>query len=118
RISDISVSASSQFYVPVDTILPVGFGTSRDIKIELRRDDTFAIFAGNVYGSEMDPLTDVTVTVSGHSSVTDSEGHFKIILPLTEQREELPISLVCPGYNSVYREDETPGQSLKFIMHK
>lgn len=118
RFSDISVHASSQFYVAVDTIIPVGFGTTRDVQIELMRDDTFAIYAGNVYTSDMNPLPEVTVTVLGHSSVTDSEGYFKIILPLAEQREELPISLDCPGYRSILREDETPGQSLKFIMHK
>lgn len=118
RFSDISVSVSSQFYVPVDTILPVGFGTTRDIQIELRRDDTFAIYAGIVYDAEMDPLQGVSVIVSGQTAVTDSEGNFRIFIPLSEQREELPILLEKSGYSSILRVDEIPGQSLKFIMHR
>lgn len=118
RFSDIRISASSQFYTPIDTVIPVGLGLTRDVSLELKRDDTFAIYAGTVYDSEMDPLQDVTVTVCGHSSVTDSEGNFYIVLPLAEQRQELPISLEKDGYRSILREDETPGQSLKFILHK
>lgn len=118
RFSDIRISASSQFFTPIDTIIPVGFGLTRDVSIDLKRDDTFAIYAGTVYDSEMDPLQDVTVTVCSHSAVTDSEGNFSIILPLAEQQQELPISLEKAGYRSILREDETPGQSLKFILHK
>lgn len=118
RFSDLQISASSQFYTPIDTIIPVGFGLSRDVCIELKRDDTFAIYAGTVYDSEMDLLQDVSVTVCGHTSVTDSEGNFRIVLPLAEQRQELSISLEKQGYSSITRDDETPGTSLKFIMHK
>lgn len=118
RFSDLRISVASQFFVPVDIILPVGLGLSRDINIELRRDETFAIYAGTVYDSEMDPLQDVSVTVSSHTVVTDAEGNFRIVLPLSEQREELPIILEKSGYNSITREDETPGKSLKFIMHQ
>lgn len=109
RFSDICISVSSEFDVPVDTMLFVGFGTIRDVQIELKRDNTFAIFAGNVYQSDMNPLPEVAVTVSGHTSVTDNEGYFTIILPLAEQREELPISLECHGYIPYIRENETPG---------
>ncbi len=118
RFSDLQLMATSQFYTPIDTMIPVGFGLSRDVNIDLKRDDTFAIYAGTVYDFEMDPLQDVTVTVFGHSSTTDSGGNFSLTIPLAEQRQELPISLEKQGYRSILREDETPGQSLKFIMHK
>lgn len=118
RFSDLRVSVVSQFFVPVDTVLPVGLGLSRDINIILRRDDTFAIYAGTVYDSEMKPITDVSVNVCGHISVTDAEGYFYINLPLAEQRQEMPITIEKSGYKSIFREDETPSQSLKFIMHQ
>lgn len=118
RFSDLKISFASQFFVPIDTVIPVGFGLSRDVNFELIRDDTFAVYAGTVYDSEMDPLQAVSVTVNGHTAVTDSEGNFRIALPLPEQRVELPILLEKEGYNSITREDETPGTTLKFIMHK
>ncbi|MDE7456139.1 MAG: toll/interleukin-1 receptor domain-containing protein [Prevotella sp.] len=117
RFSALQVSVTSQFHIPVDTSISVGFGLNRDVNIELKRDDTFAIYAGTVYDSEMNPLQDVIVAICGHTSVTDSEGNFSIILPLSEQRQELPISIEKNGYLSILREDEPPGQSLKFIMH-
>lgn len=118
RFSNLRISAASQFFVPVDTVIPVGLGLRCHINIDLRRDDTFAIYAGTVYDTEMDPVQDVSVTVCGHSAVTDSEGNFRIVLPLWEQREELPIILEKSGYSSIIRDDETPGISLKFIMHR
>ncbi len=117
RFSNISIFASSQYYIPIDTIIPVGFGVSRDINLELRRDDTFAIFAGEVYDENMNPLSEVSVSVAGHVAVTNQEGEFSITLPLPEQRQELPILLEKSGYSSITRDDEIPGTSLKFIMH-
>lgn len=118
RFSALHVAVASQFYTPVDTVIPVGLGISRDIDIELKRDNTFAVFAGTVYDSEMAPLPGVTVTVCGLSSTTDAEGNFAITLPLSEQRQELPITLEKTGYTTTLRQDETPSQSLKFILHK
>lgn len=118
RFSDVAICARSKFFTTVDTFVPVGFGLSREVGIDLRRDDTFAIYAGTVYDSEMDPLEDVTVAIGQHSSHSDAEGRFSITLPLAEQRVELPIVLEKPGYISVLREDETPGRDLKFIMHR
>lgn len=118
RFSDISVTTSSLFFTTLDTVIPVGFGTKRIIHLDLKRDDTFAVYAGIVYDDDMAPLQEATVSVSGHDTVTDAEGRFSIILPLAEQREELPISLHCRGYRTVFREDEIPGTSLSFIMHR
>lgn len=118
RFSDVSICAQSKFFIPVDTIVPVGFGLSRKVSIDLRRDDTFATYAGTVYDSEMDPLEGVSVTIGSHIALSDAEGHFSITLPLSEQRVELPIVLDKTGYISIFREDETPGRDLKFIMHR
>ena len=118
RFSDIILTAGAQFFVPVDTVIPTGFGIRRDITLSLLRDDSFAVFKGTVYDDDMNPLPGVEVSLAGFSAMTTSAGEFSIILPLEMQRIEQSISLSKDGYNPIIREDETPGTDLKFIMHK
>lgn len=117
RFSNIEIVAGAQFYVPIDTLIPTGFGTKRCIDIYLERDNTFAIFKGTVYDDNMNPLQGVVVSVAGYSATTISSGEFMITLPLELQRIEQRISLSKDGYNHIVRDDETPGDNLKFIMH-
>lgn len=117
RFSDQQISVSSQFFIPADTAVSVGLAINRDIYITLKRDDSFAIYAGTVYDDELKPLQDVTVTVGQYSSFSDSRGYFHISIPLMDQRAELPITLEKAGFKTINREDESPGKSIKFIMH-
>lgn len=118
RFSDIRLNAEAQFFVPIDTVIPTGFGLKRDINLNLLRDDSFAIFKGTVYDDDMNPLAGVSVSLAGFSATTTSAGEFSINLPLEMQRIEQSITLTKEGYNAIAREDETPGSDLKFIMHK
>lgn len=118
RFSDISLSAESQFYKTVDSIIPVGAGVHKTIAINLLRDNTFARYEGDVYDGDMNPLPNAVFTVNDCSSITDSNGHFSIDLPLSEQRAELPITLYKDGFQTITREDETPSRDLKYIMHR
>lgn len=118
RFKDVSVKVSSQFFNQIDTMIRPGFGTSKRIILSLHRDRTFADYSGIVYDDEMEPLQGAEVRIKDFETVTDSEGKFTISIPLTEQRVELPIKIYKPGYKSIEREDETPGEELKFIMHR
>ena len=118
RFSHINLIAGAQFFVGVDTTLPVGFGLRRDIQLNLMRDNTFAIFKGTVYDDDMKPLSGVDVSVAGHSDKTTPAGTFSIILPLDLQRIDQTISITKEGYKKIERDDETPGNDLRFIMHK
>lgn len=117
RFSDIAITARSQFFTPIDTVVPTGFGVKCDISITMRRDDSFAVYAGTVYDEEMNELEGVSVTVCGTTAVTDTKGHFSIILPLEEQRAVQHIALRKENYRSVGRGDEVPSRNLKYIMH-
>lgn len=116
RFSNVDIAVLSQFFIPVDTVVRTGYGISRNVPVELRRDGSFATFAGVIYDSDMNPLEGVIVTIGEHHVLTNMDGTFSITLPMAEQREQLPISLVKDGYKSVDREDEVPGSHLKFIM--
>lgn len=118
RFSDIRVKVESQFYESVDTIIPTGFGVTRQLFIDLHRDDTFALYAGHIYDEDMNPLENVEVKVDGETILTDSSGAFSLRIPLDRQRPELAITLMKEGYKTVTREDEVPGNDLRFLMYK
>lgn len=118
RFSDIKLNAGAQFFVPIDTVIPTGFGLRRSINLTLLRDDSFAIFKGTVYDDDMNPLPGVKVSVAGYSATTISSGEFTVTLPLELQRIEQAITLSKDGYKTIVRDDETPGDDLRFIMHK
>lgn len=118
RFSHITLKADAQFFVGIDTLIPVGFGLRNDIRLDMMRDDTFALFKGTVYDADMNPLYGVDVSVAGHSDKTTPAGTFSIILPLDLQKADQTISLAKEGYRKIEREDETPGHDLRFIMHK
>ena len=118
RFSKISIKADSKFFEGVDTAMPTGYGLRRNIKIRLLRDQTFAVFSGTVYDEEMEPLSDVEVTLAGYSAMTDSKGFFTITIPLEKQQTEQSVTLQKSGYNTLTRSDEPPGTEIKYIMHK
>lgn len=118
RFSNIKLNTNAQFFIPIDTVIPTGFGLRRDINLNMVRDNSFALFKGTVYDDDMNPLPGVEVHVAGFSATTITNGEFTITLPLELQRIEQSITLSKDGYNAIVREDETPGTDLKFIMHK
>lgn len=118
RFSSVHIKASSKFFQPVDTQISPGFGLEQKIDIPLLRDDSFAVFSGTVYNINMTPLDGVAISISGKSTLTNSEGYFFISLPIELQRAELPITLSKDGYTTLQREDEVPGKKLKYIMRK
>lgn len=118
RFSEFSLSAESQFFNKVDTVVPVGFGLQKTVDIHLKRDDTFAVFQGHVFDSDLNPIENAKVSVAARECETNSEGEFSIRLPLAEQRLEQSISIEKSGYTPIERDDEIPGTELKFIMHR
>lgn len=117
RFSKNQLTVSSKFFNPIDTLVSTGFGMKRIIDLNMTRDDSFADFDGCVYDEDMNPLSDVEVEVAGIKSTTNEKGEFRIKVPLSRQRAELPIRLSKTGYATIDRDDETPGKELKFIMH-
>ncbi len=118
RFSDIKVRAKASFFIPVDTVISSGFGSSRDIVLNMCRDSSFAFFNGTVYDEDMNPLPGVEVSLAGYTVTTGASGEFTVSLPLESQRIEHSIVLSKKGYKPIIRDDETPGTELKFIMHR
>lgn len=117
RFGSIKVRAAAPFFLPVDTTIATGFGLSRSISLDLRRDDSFAGFRGTVYDPDMNPLEGVSVSIGTHTATTDRDGHFTLSLPLAEQRPSQAITLTHPAYRTQTRPDEHPSSTLKYILH-
>lgn len=70
-------------------------------QINIRRDDTFGIFAGQVVDEDGDPVAGVNVAIDGHEATTDEQGAFKITLPVEEQSQQKHIVLSKAGYQEM-----------------
>ena len=118
RGGKIDVSFNAVYYKQIDTSLRIGFGTVSRRKIELKRDDGFAVFAGEVMDDEGKGISGVSVEIDGRRTETDSDGRFRIEFPVSEQSVTKPVRLEKEGYVTVSREDESPGRNIRYIMRK
>lgn len=118
RFSQNKLTVTSKYFNSIDTLVSTGFAMHRAIDLDMTRDNAFADFDGCVYDDDMNPIPDVEVEVAGIKTTTDQMGAFRIKVPLSLQRAELPIRLSKVGYAPIDRDDETPGKELKFILHK
>lgn len=112
--------AKSEYCQPLDTMISPGIGLRKDIKIELKRDDTFSLFQGTVYDEDMNPIEGATAEVAGLKATTDSNGWFSVRIPLEKQRTELPIVITHENYGVFARPDESPncGSESRFVLLK
>lgn len=109
---------ANRFYQPEALTVAITAGLSQSYTLQLHRDSTFAVFAGTVKDDELEPIDSVEVMVCNRKTITDKDGHFYLSFPVDEQTETKHIRLSRKGYKDIFREDECPGTSLKYIMHK
>lgn len=114
---------TDKYYEEIAEDLEVGCGVSRHVKVQMRRDSTFAIYGGYVYDGGYDdpwshPIVGAEVSLAGHVVNTDEKGHFRIALPLEAQAKELPIRIRKDGYEEYFREEEVANDSLSYLLGK
>lgn len=118
RFTNPCVTVSTKYF-KTETVSPhIGLGLKSTFDVTLSRDSTFAIFAGNVYDDEMNPLNGVAVKVADKAGNTDANGRFCINLPVELQKEYQAITLEKDGFKPLQRTGESPGSDLKYILHK
>lgn len=106
------------YFDTIRTEFNLGFGLFKDEMLYLKRDNTFAVFAGHVIDQDGNPLSGAKVSVRQNNATTDEEGAFHIVLPENEQAEEQAIIIEKAGYFDVYRPDECSSDNLTYIMYK
>ena len=115
----LPLSFEATYYIKTDVGLQLGMGMSNRIEMELRRDDSFAVFAGLVMDDDGNPLEGVEISIDDMFVChTDVSGEFRVEIPLLQQSVTKSVVLGKPGYMTVVRDDEAPGEAIMYIMHK
>ena len=119
RSVDIEFSAN-RYYEEVKTQRKVTEGLKQTETIQLHRDSTFAVYAGQVIHvnkhDESAPLENARVVVDDQSTLTDNDGHFEIVFPVDKQSLTKSITISKDGFQTYTREDEVPSGDLRFLM--
>jgi len=106
------------YYDTINTVFNLGRGIYKDEVLFIKRDNTFAVFAGHIIDQDGEPIAGASVTVRQIKATTDEEGAFHINLPSEEQAEEQAIIIEKAGYYDIYRPDECSSDELIYIMYK
>lgn len=123
RMKDIDVAfKADRFYMVENKIQKVTAGISQTEILSLRRDSTFAYFAGQVIAENSEgeyvPVENAQVSVADKVVKTDFNGYFSVTFLLSEQTETKSISVSKENYKTIVREDEVPSKELKYILHQ
>lgn len=117
RGKKLPVMFSATYYVPIKEQIVIGFGMKHSLKMRLERDSTFSVYAGTIVDDNGNPVKQADVYVGEIFTQTDSDGHFKVVFPTENQSENKPICIKKSGKKKIVRDDECPGNELKYIMH-
>lgn len=114
---------ADRFYLEESVPVHIKPGIRQEVTLQLRRDDSFAIYAGSVYDGGYDdysshPVADASVDVGPYHAATDKTGYFRIEIPLEAQREVLPLKIEKPGYQPFVRDEESPDTGLRYLLHR
>lgn len=114
---------ADRFYYGFDQSLLVKIPTRQHLTLHLRRDSTFAVFAGFVYDGDQQPAREhpvvgALVSVGDRSATTDDVGYFHIAFPLSEQSATKSIQISHADYQPFFRKDEVPLASLLYLLHR
>lgn len=122
RLKKVPVSFhSDRFYIDIEESLRIGMGISQHVTLQLRRDSTFAVFAGAVYDGDFEdfdnhPVEGARVMVGIYETVSDAYGQFWIEIPLEKQEEVKSITIIKQGYQLYQRKDESPNRELRYLL--
>lgn len=108
---------SATYYEKFSGEADLGIGVNAAESIQLKRDSTFAVFAGYVVGDDSKPVIGAEVVVGDSVTHTGSNGYFEIVFKVETQSEHTTISISKPGRRTIMRDDECPSSQLKYIMH-
>ena len=111
------VSFSSDYYLPIAKASHLGLGEKNTLILNLKRDSSFAIYAGTVVDVDGRPIEQARVQIGDTVAFTDSNGYFKLEFSVDEQSEYKTISIIKAGKEDFLRDDECPSDGLKYIIH-
>lgn len=118
RLSKVLLTIKATYYQNVVEEIKIPMGISKNLEIQMLRDETFELFAGHVYDEEGNPIERANVTIENIVAQTDKNGFFSISFPVKKQSVTKAIKMSKEGYRSIVRYDETPNNDLKYILER
>lgn len=118
RLKNINVKfEANRYYSQENLTRKVTYRMSQQEVIQIHRDSTFAVFGGQVFSADFQPIKDARVTIEGKTVTTDGEGKFCITFPVDQQSESKRISIEKDGHKAIIRDDECPSTNLQYLMY-
>ena len=118
RLSKVPLTIKATYYQNVVEEIKIPMGISKNLEIQMLRDETFELFAGHVYDEDGNPIERANVTIENIVAQTDKNGFFSISFPVKKQSVTKAIKMSKEGYRSIVRYDETPNNDLKYILER
>ena len=118
RLSKVLLTIKATYYQNVVEEIKIPMGISKNLEIQMLRDETFELFAGHVYDEDGNPIERANVTIENIVAQTDKNGFFSISFPVKKQSVAKAIKISKEGYRSIVRYDETPNNDLKYILER
>jgi hypothetical protein len=118
KLGKVHVNFNSSYYQSLREDEPLGLGISNNRFLNLKRDNTFAVYAGKVIDDKGKPITEACVVIGNRSVMTDRKGYFHVSFPTGEQRAEKSVTISKKGFLPYHRIDECPGTNLGYILRR
>lgn len=99
-IIDYSVIPISR-YDSLASCIRLTMGLRQSVQIQMHRNNDFAIYSGQVLNELAEPISGVTITIDGRSTITDSKGCYTIVFPLEEQTYSKEVIATHPEYQPI-----------------
>lgn len=115
KFKTINIGFHATYYKPIKLSLSKNFLPNQVININAKRDDTYAVFSGQIFDINKMPINDAVIRIDQFKAKTDSNGTFHIRIPIKEQTKEKIINITRDGYQSISCK-EIPYNKLKYIL--
>lgn len=112
----VPVKFRAIYYKNIDTLIKIGFGCSQDVKLTLRRDDTFAVYSGYVFDEWGSAIPDALVEIGKHVAKTDTSGYFRVVIPPDSQSVTNHVRVSKGGKEVFESDDEWPRDSIRYML--
>lgn len=117
KLKRFEVHFKGQYYCDINYPVIAGANNWKEIDIQLRRDSTYAVYAGKIVDSQGVPVRDAIVTIDKQKSITDKNGSYYLIFPVDQQDTSKILHIYKEGYK-VITTDQIPYKDAAFILFK
>lgn len=118
RLRNVNIEFEATYYQSQSQQLSLSAGLDNNVRLSLKRDDSFGLYAGIIIDDDGLPVEGVVVDVEGNTTTTNERGEFSVMVDVEEQATYKRVTISKPGYVESMREDECPSGKLKYVIHR